>query len=186
MRRIIALSTLIALAVALGAPSSANAQTQSQSQSQTQTQAQAQAQAPTQAPTQAQAQAQAQAPAVPGPYQSAVQQIANPYGNSANGQPLPYWMRPQQGAAIPGTGTTPVARNFIPGWTWTRNAPGQGHGARNRPQIARPYGAGYWPGPAQTGYSIPLWTPPGYAPGRWPSPPYGAPQYYGAPPQPNQ
>lgn len=165
MRRIIALSSLMALALALGAPSSTEAQTAAQTAAQTET----------------------MAPPVPGPYQAAPKSPgANPYGNAA---PLPYWMRPRQGQTATARGGNAAPQSFIPGWIWTPYAPGRGSAMPDRPRATGQngqYGQGYWPGSPQPGYATRPWSPPGYARGGWPNPQFRAPQYYGATPQPNQ
>ena len=165
MRRIIALSSLMALALAIGAPSTTKAQTA--------------------------AQTQAMAPPVPGPYQAAPKSpgATNPYGKAS---PLPYWMRPQPGKTAANRGGNVAPQSFIPGWTWTPYAPGHGSAMPNGPRPTGQYGQygqngrGYWPGSPQPGYATRPWTPPGYAQGGWPNPQFRAPQYYGATPQPNQ
>jgi hypothetical protein len=162
MRRIIALSSLMALAI--GAPSTTEAQTEAMAP-------------PVPGPYQA----------APKP-----QGRPNPYGKAAKAQPLPYWMRPQPGQAAANRSGTAAPQSFIPGWTWTPYAPGRGSAMSNGPRPTGQYGQygqnaqGYRPGSPQPGYTTRPWTPPGYAPGGWPNPQFRAPQYYGASPQPNQ
>lgn len=119
---------------------------------------------------------------VPGPYMAmpAIRSAPNPYSNPGQAQSMPYWMRPQPSRT--GTGAVPmnrpIPRNFIPGWVWTPYAPNYAPNGRqmNSGQEWRGSGHGYRANPP----------PPGYAQGRWPTPPYGAPQGYGAPMPPNQ
>ncbi len=143
MRRTITLATLISVGAFVGAPTCLSAQTA--------------------------APAEGIVAPVPGPYRAAPVPGANPYSNPANARALPYWMRtqaPQPGAgAYPGGTRTPPV--FIPGWSWSRPAPGQ------RRFNAAPWGSGPW-------------GPPGTAPGNRPYGPRGARPGYGAAQQPQQ